>query len=141
MNKNKIYKAGKGISLSVDFHTSFINAGFPSPADDHMDVSLDLNEYLIKHPSSTFYIYVQGDSMISDGLLSGDIMIVDRSLQAASNSIVVAVVDGDFTVKRISKKGDDIYLMPDNKNYKPQSLTAQYCSATKFTLPFVCSII
>ena len=118
MNKNKIYKAGEGISLSVNFHTSFVNAGFPSPADDHIDVSLDLNEYLIKHPSSTFYIYVQGDSMISDGLLSGDIMIVDRSLNPNSKDIVVAVLDGEFTVKRIYKKNNQIFLVPSNSKYE-----------------------
>ena len=116
---NKIYKSEINKSLSLDLYASSISAGFPSPAEDHLDIGLDLNEYLVKHPSSTFYIYVKGNSMINSGLYDGDLMIVDRSLQARSNSIVIAVVDGDFTVKRISKKGDDIFLMPDNKDYKP----------------------
>ena len=116
---NKIYKSEINKSLSLDLYASSISAGFPSPAEDHLDIGLDLNEYLVKHPSSTFYIYVKGNSMINSGINDGDLMIVDRSLQVRSNSIVIAVVDGDFTVKRISKKGDDIYLMPDNKDYKP----------------------
>ena len=119
LKNNKIYKSEINKPLSLGLYPSSISAGFPSPAEDHLDIGLDLNEYLVKHPSSTFYIYVKGNSMINSGIYDGDLMIVDRSLQAASNSIVVAVVDGDFTVKRISKKGDDIYLMPDNKNYKP----------------------
>ena len=80
INKHKIYKAENNKSLLVDFHITSVNAGFPSPAEDHLDVSLDLNEYLIKHPSATFYIYAKGDSMIEDGIYSGDIMIGDRSL-------------------------------------------------------------
>ena len=114
----KIYKADNNISLPLDFHMTSICAGFPSPADDHLDISLDLNEYLIKHPSATFYIYVKGDSMIDDGLHSGDIMIVDRSLNPKSKDIVVAVIDGEFTVKKIYKKNNQIYLIPSNKKYQ-----------------------
>ena len=95
MNKNKIYKAGKGISLSVDFHTSFINAGFPTPADDHMDVSLDLNEYLIKHPASTFIVKAKGRSMTDAGISSDDLLIVDRSISPKNNDIVIASIFGD----------------------------------------------
>ena len=96
-----------------------INAGFPSPAEDHVDVSLNLNDYLVKHPSSTFYIYVKGDSMIGSGIYDGDLMVVDRSLEPKSNNVVVAVIDGEFTVKKIYKNKNQIYLLPDNKNYKP----------------------
>ena len=117
LNKNKInsFSSNKKIKL----YTTSISAGFPSPAEDHMDVSLDINEYLVKHPSSTFYIYVKGDSMINSGIFDGDLMIVDRSLEVKSNSIVVAVINGEFTVKKIKKDSGSIYLIPDNKNYKP----------------------
>tara|TARA_B100001094_G_scaffold161172_1_gene155904 strand:- start:2859 stop:3287 length:429 start_codon:yes stop_codon:yes gene_type:complete len=117
LNKNKInsFSSNKKIKL----YTTSISAGFPSPAEDHMDVSLDINEYLVKHPSSTFYIYVKGDSMINSGIFDGDLMIVDRSLEVKSNSIVVAVINGEFTVKKIKKDSGNIYLIPDNKNYKP----------------------
>ena len=123
INKHKIYKAENNKSLLVDFHITSVNAGFPSPAEDHLDVSLDLNEYLIKHPSATFYIYAKGDSMIEDGIYSGDIMIVDRSLSPKSKDIIIAVIDGDFTVKCFYIKIVKIYLMPSNKNYKSISIT------------------
>tara|TARA_B100000945_G_C20173291_1_gene498802 strand:- start:92 stop:526 length:435 start_codon:yes stop_codon:yes gene_type:complete len=118
IKKNNIYKSDNSISLSVGLHLTSIEAGFPSPADDHLDVALDLNEYLIKHPSSTFYIYVKGDSMINNGIYNGDIIIVDRSLTPKTKDIVVAVIDGEFTVKKMYKKNNTIYLNPGNKNYK-----------------------
>jgi len=119
LNKNKITNFSTNKKTKIKLYTTSISAGFPSPAEDHMDVSLDINEYLVKHPSSTFYIYVKGDSMINAGIFDGDLMIVDRSLEVKSNSIVVAVINGEFTVKKIKKDSGNIYLIPDNKNYKP----------------------
>ena len=116
--ENKIYKSNNKKSSDVDLYLTSISAGFPSPAEDHIDVSLNLNDYLVKHPSSTFYIYVKGDSMIGAGIYDGDLMVVDRSLEVRSNSVVVAVIDGEFTVKKIYKKNNQIYLLPDNKSYK-----------------------
>ena len=119
LNKNKITNFSTNKKTKIKLYTTSISAGFPSPAEDHMDVSLDINEYLVKHPSSTFYIYVKGDSMINAGIFDGDLMIVDRSLEVKSNSIVVAVINGEFTVKKIKKDSGNIYLIPDNKSYKP----------------------
>ena len=119
LNKNKIFTSDFKKSSKVNLYTASVCAGFPSPAEDHMDISLDINEYLVKHPSSTFYIYVKGDSMINSGICDGDLMVVDRSLEAHSNNIVVAVINGEFTVKKIKKKGNKVYLIPDNKNYRP----------------------
>ena len=116
---NKIYKVDINKSLCIDLYATSVNAGFPSPAEDHMDIALDLNEYLIKHPSATFYIYAKGNSMVDAGISDGDLMIVDRSLEPNSNHIVVAIIDSEFTVKRILKKNNQIYLMPDNKSYSP----------------------
>ena len=118
MNKSKIYRASKKSKLSINLYSSSIEAGFPSPADDHLDISLDLNKYLIKHPASTFYIYVKGDSMVDDGIYSGDIMIVDKSLNPKSNDIIVAVINGDFTVKKLYKNNNKIFLIPANKKYE-----------------------
>tara|TARA_Y100000590_G_scaffold466468_1_gene641966 strand:- start:331 stop:759 length:429 start_codon:yes stop_codon:yes gene_type:complete len=118
MKKNSIYKANNKSHCSIGLHLTPIEAGFPSPADDHLDISLDLNEYLIKHPSATFYIYVKGDSMINEGIYNGDIMIVDKSLNPRIHDVVVAVIDGDFTVKKMYKKNNKIYLNPGNKDYK-----------------------
>ena len=117
-DKNKIYKFNNKKSADVGLYVSSISAGFPSPAEDHIDVSLNLNDYLVKHPSSTFYIYVKGDSMIGAGIYDGDLMVVDRSLEPQSNNVIVAVIDGEFTVKRIHKNNKQIYLLPDNKHYK-----------------------
>ena len=123
MKKNNIYKADNNLSLSIGLHLTSIEAGFPSPADDHLDISLDLNDYLIKHPSATFYIYVKGDSMINDGIYNGDIMIVDRSLTPKTKDIVVAMINGESTVKRMYRKNNKIYLNPGNKDYQSIYIT------------------
>ena len=96
-----------------------ISAGFPSPADDYMDLSLDLNKELIKNPSSTFFAKVKGNSMIGDGINDGDLLVIDKSLTPVEGSVVVAFVDGEFTLKEISSKGGELWLMPSNPNYKP----------------------
>ena len=102
-----------------------IAAGFPSPAEDHMESSLDLNQHLIKHPSATFYVYARGDSMVSAGISDGDMLIVDRSLEATNDSIVVAIINGEFTVKSISKVNEHLYLMPHNTSYNPIKITEE----------------
>ena len=104
---------------------SSVAAGFPSPAEDHMESSLDLNQHLIKHPSATFYVYARGDSMVSAGISDGDMLNVDRSLEAVYDSIVVAIINGEFTVKRISKVNEHLYLMPHNTNYNPIKITEE----------------
>ena len=96
---------------------SSIKAGFPSPADDFIENRLDLNDYLIEHPEATFFVRVSGDSMINAGIHSGDLLIVDKSLKAESGDVVVAVVDGEFTVKRLKKVKNRIFLVPENPNY------------------------
>lgn len=100
-----------------------IAAGFPSPADDHIEKSLDLNEYLIKHPAATFFVRVEGDSMINAGIRSGDILIVDRAAEVKNNSIVIAQLDGEFTVKRIRKEGASLFLIPESPDYMPIKIT------------------
>jgi DNA polymerase V len=96
-----------------------VTAGFPSPAEDYIEGRLDLNRYLIKHPAATFFVKVAGDSMIDAGIHPGDILIVDRSLDPVDKKVVIAVVDGELTVKRIRIKNGRIRLMPENENYKP----------------------
>lgn len=110
------YKSGKGLALP--FYSSKIKAGFPSPADDYIEKRLDLNELIIKHPASTFFVRVEGESMIEAGIYSGDILVVDKSLPVKDNCIVIASVNGDFTVKRIRKKGDKIFLQPENCKFE-----------------------
>ena len=94
-------------------------AGFPSPADDYIEGKLDITKYLVKHPAATFYVRVSGDSMIGAGIHSGDVLVVDRSLEAKSGNVIVAALDGDLTVKRLYQKNGLLRLLPENKEYQP----------------------
>jgi len=118
-NISKIFPVSTDKKIGLPFYTEKLSAGFPSPANDYLEKSLDLNEYLIKNPSATFFVEIQGDSMIGAGIHSGDILIVDRSLEAQHGKIVVAIIRGEFTVKRLSMLKEKIILMPENPNYKP----------------------
>ena len=100
-----------------------VSAGYPSPADDYLDGSLDLNQHLIKHPTATFFVRVAGESMREAGIHSGDVLIVDRSLTPSDGSIVIAVVNGELTVKRLSKQRGKLVLMPENQQYPPLPIT------------------
>ena len=104
---------------SVPFYQASVSAGFPSPAEDFMDLELNLQDYLIQHPSANFCVRVTGDSMIKAGISSGDVMIVDRSLEPKDGSIVLAVLNGEFTVKRIKKNKDQLLLIPENTKFDP----------------------
>ena len=95
----------------------YVSAGFPSPADDYKEENIDLNEHLIKNPFSTFFIRVKGNSMINSGIQDQDLIVVDKSLIAKPGNIVIAIIDGKFTVKRLDKKNDEIYLKAENHNY------------------------
>ena len=106
----------------VPMYTSRVAAGFPTPADDHVSERMDLNKYLIRHPSSTFLVRASGDSMINAGIHSGDVLVVDRSLPIADGKIVIAAVDGELTVKRLWKRGGTTRLMPENPKYEPIDL-------------------
>ncbi|MBN1618433.1 translesion error-prone DNA polymerase V autoproteolytic subunit [Candidatus Dojkabacteria bacterium] len=97
---------------------SSVSAGFPSPAQDFSDKTLDLNEFVIKHSAATFFVRVHGDSMINAGISDGDILVVDRSLTPRSDQIVVAFLDGEFLVKRFEHTSSGISLVPENSLYK-----------------------
>ena len=100
-----------------------VEAGFPSPADDYMEGSLDLNDHIIKHPSATYFVKASGDSMIGAGIFNGDLLIVDRSLEASSGKVVIAEVDGQLTVKRLLKLSDGVFsLQSENSSYPPIEL-------------------
>ncbi|HLL70759.1 MAG TPA: translesion error-prone DNA polymerase V autoproteolytic subunit [Pyrinomonadaceae bacterium] len=96
-----------------------VSAGFPSPAEDYIEGRLDLNRHLIKHPAATFFVRVAGDSMIGAGIHPGDILVVDRALEPQDSNVVIAVVDGELTVKRISQRHGKLFLVPDNQAYEP----------------------
>ena len=94
-----------------------ISAGFPSPAEDYIELGIDLNKYLVKNPISTFFLRVSGNSMNNAGIYSNDLLIIDRSINPNPNDIVVALLDGEFTLKRLIKKQDSYYLKADKENY------------------------
>lgn len=124
MNKPVLTIIQPDFSASIEkpLFLSKVPAGFPSPADDYLEGKLDLNEHLIKHKSATFFVRVAGDSMLGAGIHDGDLLIVDRALEAQNKSVVVAVVNGEFTVKRIKKQHGRVWLMPENKNYQPMEM-------------------
>jgi DNA polymerase V len=119
------------IVMLIEKHPTIMNAksklsgsvvaGFPSPAEQYMEPPLDLNELLVKRPAATYFVRVSGDSMIGAGINDGDILVVDRSLRPADGDIIIACVDGDFTVKRFRERGTGkkkkICLEPANPNY------------------------
>jgi DNA polymerase V len=102
-----------------------VSAGFPSPADDYLEDRLDLNDYLIRNPSATFFVRVTGDSMIDSGIYSGDVLVVDRSLNPKDGNIIIAAIDGELVVKRMQRIKNKIYLVPENKRYKPIEISAE----------------
>jgi DNA polymerase V len=96
-----------------------VSAGFPSPADDYLERDLDLNEYFIRHESATFFVRVSGDSMERAGILDNDVLVVDKSLEPRDGAIVIAVIDGELTVKRLRRRNGEVQLVPENPNYQP----------------------
>jgi DNA polymerase V len=103
-----------------------VEAGFPSPADNHVDRNLDLNEYLIDSPAATYFVRVSGDSMIGAGIHDKDLLIVDRSLEAKHGSVIIAVVSGEFTIKRLQiNSNKQITLVPENRQHASIEITAE----------------
>jgi len=121
----EIFPAVINSELELPFVSGGISAGFPSPALDFADLSIDLNKYLVKHPSATFYGRVKGFSMQDEGIYDGDLLVIDKSLEARNGKIAVCFIDGEFTVKKIKLEKDRCWLMPANKDYKPILVTAE----------------
>lgn len=120
MKKEKLtfLKPGKGNTIGQWLVEQGISAGFPSPADEFKEIRISLDKELVKNTESTFYAKVSGDSMIEAGLDDGDLLIIDKSLDPESGKIAVCFLDGEFTVKRITKREGKLYLKPENKNYE-----------------------
>lgn len=98
---------------------SSVAAGFPSPADDFVEDRLDLNKFLINHAAATFFVRVQGNSMVEAGIHSGDLLIVDRAVTPKNGQVVVAILDGEFTVKKLEKVKNKFFLVPANPDFEP----------------------
>jgi len=119
MKKEKLtfLKPTVGNSMGQWLIEQGISAGFPSPADDFKETRISLDRALVKNKEATFYARVSGDSMVGAGLDDGDLLVIDRSLNPENGKIAVCLVDGEFTVKRIKKEKNRLYLMPENKKY------------------------
>lgn len=105
------------VPLHLPLFLSPVSAGFPSPAQDHIERTLDLNELCIQHPAATFFLRVEGDSMIDAGIFPNDIVVVDRSLTAKHGDVVIAALDGEFTIKELQLKPSPM-LLPQNARYQ-----------------------
>jgi DNA polymerase V len=111
------------LKLAIPLASFRVSAGFPSPADDYMEGRLDLNEYFIRHPAATFYVRVSGESMRGAGIFDGDLLIVDRAVPCADGCIVIARIGDEFTLKRILKEGNRVFLRPENEDFQPIEVT------------------
>ena len=121
---NQLEIVGQSVSenakvISLPLYLDRISAGFPSPADDYIEAELDLNRYLIRNPPDTFMVRVKSDALAGAGILDGDILIVDRSIGPRHGMIVVAMVNGEMSVRRLNRKNGNWVLDPENKDFQP----------------------
>lgn len=126
MNVDAVYAPDLSTRYALPVFLGRLPAGFPSPADDYIEGKLDLNRHLIKHPAATFFVRVTGDSMIGAGIHSGDLLVVDRSLEPADRHVVVAVLDGELTVKRLFNQQGVLRLLSENLHYQPIEISGQH---------------
>ena len=121
------YSADLSTELDLPFATEGIRAGFPSPAQDYMTDSIDLNKELVLHPATTFYARAVGNSMTGFGISEGDLLVIDKSIEPVDGDIVVAFIDGEFTLKKIMKDENEcnLWLVPGNEDYPPIKITEE----------------
>ncbi|MBT3611583.1 MAG: translesion error-prone DNA polymerase V autoproteolytic subunit [Flavobacteriales bacterium] len=117
------YTLGSEKLDNISLFEGSVPAGFPSPTDDVMDLDLNLHDYLVRNPTETFCVKAVGESMKDAGIQSGDVMLVDRAIEPRNRSIVLAVIDNEFTVKRVNVSDKKLYLMPENENFTPIEIT------------------
>ena len=122
-DKLDFYSFKKDKLDNIFLFESSVPAGFPSPADDDMDLDLNLHDHLVRNPNHTFCVKAIGESMKDAGIQSGDVMLVDRAIEPENRSIVLAVIDNEFTVKRVNVSDKKLYLMPENENFTPIEIT------------------
>ncbi|MBX7231176.1 MAG: translesion error-prone DNA polymerase V autoproteolytic subunit [Bdellovibrionales bacterium] len=117
--ENKKYKSKPFQNVQVPFYLTAVSCGFPSPAEDSLESPLDLNEHLISKPAATFFVRAKGESMIGAGIFDGDLLIIDRSRTPQSGNVVLAILDGEFTLKRFKKIKETVLLCPENEKFPP----------------------
>ena len=122
-DKLDFYSVDETAFEKIQLFEGSVQAGTPTSTDNQLDLDLDLHDHLVKNPSTTFCVKAIGESMKDAGIQSGDVMIVDKSLEPQNRSIVIAVIDGEFTVKRVNVNERELYLMPENSNFSPIKIT------------------
>ena len=123
-NAIEILNAGESEPLELPLSNERVAAGFPSPAEDYCDMSLDLNRELIKNPASTFYARVSGLTMMDEGINDGDLIVIDKSIEPYDGCLAVCCIDGEFTMKRFKREKGYALLIPANKDFSPIKVTA-----------------
>ena len=114
----ELFRTEEQSKLYITISDSPVHAGFPSPAEDHLENKLDLNKALVKNPATTFFARVKGESMNGEGVEDGDMLIIDKSLDPYENCLAVCFLEGEFTLKRVKLDGDNILLIPSNPKFK-----------------------
>jgi len=120
-----IFPVSIASNMEIPVLSTPISAGFPSPALDFIDLSIDMNKYLIKRPTSTFYGRVKGQSMKDVGISDGDLLVIDKSIAPKDDQVAVCYLDGEFTLKKIKLEKDICWLIPANEEYQPIQVTSQ----------------
>ena len=118
-----LVRFAKRTHIDLPLYASPVEAGFPSPADDYLETVLDINDYLVQRPAATFMVRVQGNSMRDAGILDGSILVVDSSVEPQNGLIVLAIVDNEFTVKRLIRRKNSWILRPENPDYSEIEVT------------------
>lgn len=113
------------LNLTLPFYSSLLSAGFPSPAEDYVEKSIDLNELLVKKPASTFMMRLASSSMAKAGVLQGDVLVIDRSLSPKNQDLVVVVIDGELVLRRLVIAGFEKYLLTENSTSKKAKLEGE----------------
>ncbi len=119
----EFYTPDYSTELELPYVDAGIRAGFPSPADDFIELSIDLNKHLIKHKDTTFFATVKGHSMKNAGIYDGDLLIIDKSLEPQNDKIAICQIDGEFTVKRIKIERNVVWLIAENEEFSPIKVT------------------
>ena len=122
---SEIWLMGDSRSIELPYYDTRVQAGFPSPAEDHLEQRLDLNTLVIENPSATFFVRVAGESMKDVGITDGDILVVDRSIESWENRVVVAVIDSEFTIKRFTTEQETVVLKAENPDYPSIKITPE----------------
>ena len=120
---SQIKESCSDLSVLLPLFSNTISAGFPSPADDHLEAHLDLNRYLISQPASTFFMRFEGEPMLESGLQQGDLLIVDRSVEPTDSKIVVAAIDGELVVRRVKQNRRQLWLLSENPDCQTICIT------------------